>query len=92
MEGATMPFDPVTAGGPVKHEVRTGFREEAPTRTAIARRTYQAGQGDLWEALTSADRIPRWFLPVTGDLRLGGRFQLTGNAGDTPAAEGAGDG
>jgi hypothetical protein len=23
----------------------------------------------------------RWFLPVTGDLRVGGRFQLEGNAG-----------
>ena len=26
-------------------------------------------------------RIPLWFLPVTGDLRLGGRFQVEGNAG-----------
>jgi uncharacterized protein YndB with AHSA1/START domain len=25
--------------------------------------------------------IPRWFLPIAGDLRLGGRFQLEGNAG-----------
>jgi hypothetical protein len=33
--------------------------------------------------LTSAERIPRWFLPVSGDLRLGGRYQLQGNAGGT---------
>ena len=26
-------------------------------------------------------RIPRWFLPITGELRLGGRYQLEGNAG-----------
>src|SRR5204863_121918 len=25
----------------------------------------------------------RWFLPVSGDLRLGGRYQLEGNAGGT---------
>ena len=25
--------------------------------------------------------MPRWFLPVTGDLQLGGRYQLEGNAG-----------
>lgn len=26
-------------------------------------------------------RLPRWFYPVSGDLRLGGSFQLEGNAG-----------
>ena len=31
--------------------------------------------------MTSPDRISRWFLPVSGDLRLGGRYQLEGNAG-----------
>jgi len=36
---------------------------------------------DLWDALTSAERIPRWFLPVSGDLQLGGRYQFEGNAG-----------
>ena len=36
---------------------------------------------DVWDACTSAERIPRWFLPVSGDLRLGGRYQLEGNAG-----------
>lgn len=29
---------------------------------------------------TNADRIPRWFLPVSGDLRVGGRYRLEGNA------------
>src|SRR5690606_35480039 len=27
--------------------------------------------------------IPRWFLPVSGDLELGGRYQLQGNAEGT---------
>ncbi|MEL7128461.1 MAG: SRPBCC domain-containing protein, partial [Pseudomonadota bacterium] len=26
-------------------------------------------------------RIPRWFLPISGDLRAGGRYQLEGHAG-----------
>ena len=26
---------------------------------------------------------PRWFLPVSGELKLGGRYQLEGNAGGT---------
>jgi uncharacterized protein YndB with AHSA1/START domain len=45
------------------------------------RRTYDAPAADVWDACTDPERIPRWFLPVTGDLRLGGRFQLEGNAG-----------
>ena len=28
-------------------------------------------------------RIPRWFLPVTGDLRAGGHYQIEGNASGT---------
>lgn len=37
----------------------------------------------LWAAVTSPRRLARWFLPVSGDLRAGGRFQLEGNAGGT---------
>jgi uncharacterized protein YndB with AHSA1/START domain len=44
-------------------------------------RTYEAAAEDLWDACTRAERIARWFLPVTGDLRPGGSYQLEGNAG-----------
>jgi hypothetical protein len=30
--------------------------------------------------VTKADRLPRWGMPVSGDLRLGGRFKIEGNA------------
>jgi len=43
--------------------------------------TYPSPIDDVWDAVTSAERIPRWFLPISGDLRLGGRYQLEGNAG-----------
>ena len=76
-----MSSDPVTTAGLVTREVRSGIRDGAPTKIAIARRIYPADQADLWDALTNADRIPRWFLPVSGDLRVGGRYQLEGNAG-----------
>ena len=75
--------DPVTTAGLVAREVRTGHRDGRPTRIAVARRTYGTSQADLWDALTNPDRIPRWFLPVSGDLREGGRYQLEGNAGGT---------
>jgi len=58
--------------------------------------TYPSPIDDVWDAVTSAERIPRWFLPVSGDLRLGGRYQFEGNAGgeirscDPPSAGSAG--
>jgi uncharacterized protein YndB with AHSA1/START domain len=76
-----MSFDPLTMAGLVTREVRSGVRDGAATKIAIARRAYLTDQADLWDALTSPDRIPRWFLPVSGDLRAGGRYQLEGNAG-----------
>jgi uncharacterized protein YndB with AHSA1/START domain len=45
------------------------------------RRTYDAPIDDVWDALTNPDRIGRWFLPISGDYRLGGTFQFEGNAG-----------
>ncbi len=78
-----MIIDPVATAGLVTREVRSGSRDGAPTKIAIARRTYPTGQADLWDALTNAERIPRWFLPVSGDLEVGGRYQLEGNAGGT---------
>ncbi|PXX71108.1 uncharacterized protein YndB with AHSA1/START domain [Nocardia tenerifensis] len=73
--------DPATVAGLVVREVRTGSRDGGPTRIAVARRTYATDQADLWDALTNAERIPRWFLPVSGELKVGGRYQAEGNAG-----------
>ena len=73
--------DPMTTAGLVTREVRSGSRDGQPTKIAVAHRTYRTDQADLWDALTDVDRIPRWFLPVTGDLRVGGHYQLEGNAG-----------
>jgi uncharacterized protein YndB with AHSA1/START domain len=80
MDGG-MSFDAVAMAGLVTREVRTGSRDGAATKIVVAHRTYLAGQADLWDALTNPGRIPRWFLPVSGDLRAGGRYQLEGNAG-----------
>jgi uncharacterized protein YndB with AHSA1/START domain len=49
-------------------------------RTAVLRRRYDAGPADVWSAITEPERLARWFLPVTGDLREGGTFDLAGNA------------
>ena len=57
--------------------------EAGEARAAILARTYATDLEDLWDACTNPERIPRWFLPVSGELRAGGRFQLEGNAGGT---------
>jgi uncharacterized protein YndB with AHSA1/START domain len=54
-----------------------------PALVAVAIRSYPTTVEDLWEAITTPERLARWFLPVEGELRLGGRYQLKGNAGGT---------
>jgi uncharacterized protein YndB with AHSA1/START domain len=44
---------------------------------------YDTDPADLWDAVTDIERIPRWFLPISGDLQLGGSYQLEGQAGGT---------
>ncbi|MEV7624236.1 SRPBCC family protein [Actinoplanes sp. NPDC089786] len=47
----------------------------------VMKRTYATTPADLWAAITEPDRIRRWFMPITGELKEGGHFQLEGNAG-----------
>jgi len=64
-------------------ERRVGSRtlDAGEAWTVVIARTYDAALEDVWDACTNPERIPRWFLPVSGDLRVGGRYQLEGNAG-----------
>ncbi len=50
-------------------------------RTVTLSRTYDAAIEDVWEAITTPERLNRWFLPVSGDFRVGGKYQIEGNAG-----------
>ncbi|AEG44179.1 SRPBCC family protein [Isoptericola variabilis] len=74
-------IDPAATARLVVREVRSGERDGAPTKVAVARRTYAAERDDVWDAVTSPERLPRWFAPVSGDLSEGGRYQVEGNAG-----------
>ncbi|AEI68995.1 SRPBCC family protein [Corallococcus macrosporus] len=66
--------------GAVVREVERREHEGKPARVVVATRDYDTTPEDLWDALTNPERLPRWFLPVTGELKLGGRYQLKGNA------------
>jgi uncharacterized protein YndB with AHSA1/START domain len=65
----------------VRREVGGRVLAAGEARVVTLSRSYPAELADVWDACTNPDRIPRWFLPVSGELRLGGRYQLEGNAG-----------
>jgi uncharacterized protein YndB with AHSA1/START domain len=67
----------------IRRTVGTRTLEAGEARVITVSRSYATTPDDLWDACTNAERIPRWFLPVSGDLRLGGRYQFEGNAGGT---------
>ena len=67
----------------VRRQVGTRVLEAGEARTVTISQSYDAAVEDVWDACTNPERIPRWFLPITGDLRPGGHYQLQGNAGGT---------
>ena len=56
-------------------------RDGRPASAVTISRQLATTVQDLWDAVTSGDRIPRWAMPISGELELGGRYQLEGNAG-----------
>jgi uncharacterized protein YndB with AHSA1/START domain len=73
--------DLITELEAASRSVGDGTLPAGAAKTLTIERTYPAEIEDVWDALTDPERIPRWFLPVSGDLRLGGTFQFEGNAG-----------
>jgi uncharacterized protein YndB with AHSA1/START domain len=67
----------------VSRQVGTRVFGPGEARLVTVTQAYAADPDDVWDACTNPERIPRWFLPVTGELKLGGRYQLEGNAGGT---------
>lgn len=65
----------------VRRSVGSGRLGDADAHVLTIRRTYDAAIDDVWDALTNPERIARWFMPVSGEYRVGGRYQLEGNAG-----------
>jgi len=76
------------AMGEIVDEISRVHREVGTRRvaselagTVLLRRAFDAEVAEVWSAVTSPERIARWFLPVTGEFRAGGSYQLEGNAG-----------
>jgi uncharacterized protein YndB with AHSA1/START domain len=67
----------------VDRQVGSRTLEAGEARTVTVARVYDTPPEDLWDACTNRERISRWFLPISGDLRPGGRFEFEGNASGT---------
>lgn len=67
----------------VTRAMETRAAEMGEVNVQTIAQTYATTVEDLWDAVTNPERLPRWFAPVRGDLELGGRYQVEGNAGGT---------
>lgn len=61
------------------------LRHEGGTATVRFDRRYATDVADLWEAVTSPDRISRWFAPISGDTAVGGTFTIHFDDADAPS-------
>ncbi|MGD9527045.1 SRPBCC family protein [Pseudonocardia sp.] len=64
----------------VRRSLGSRTLEAGEARVQTIAQVYPSDLDDVWDACTNPERLPRWFAPVTGELRLGGRYQVEGNA------------
>jgi uncharacterized protein YndB with AHSA1/START domain len=78
-----MPFDLTAHVNAMSRSVRNLERDGKPAKAVVASCVYETDLADLWDAVSNPERLRRWFSPVTGELKLGGRFQVENNASGT---------
>lgn len=78
-----MTFDLMAHMNAMTRTVRNLERDGKPAKAVVASCVYDTDMADLWEAVTMPERLKRWFAPVSGELRLGGRFHVENNASGT---------
>ena len=78
-----MKFNPQDHLAPLDRRVTLFERDGQPASAVALSRTFDTNIGDLWDAVTTPDRLPLWATNVTGDLQLNGRFQVQDNASGT---------
>lgn len=67
----------------VNRKVNVTSIEGADARSIILERAYNTDLDNLWDAISTKERLERWYGVVTGDLQQGGRYQIEGNAEGT---------
>lgn len=58
------------------NEVLRRIDLDATDMVVALERTFATSVDDLWDACTAPERLARWFEPLTGELRVGGRYRL----------------
>jgi uncharacterized protein YndB with AHSA1/START domain len=81
MTGNRMDMDLDGHFAAVTRSVRPLQRDGREAHAVTLSRSFDASLDNLWDAATNPSDIGHWFLPITGDLKLGGHYQLEGNAG-----------
>ena len=64
-----MNFDAEGHLGAVERSVSSQERDGQPARSVTLSRSYATTVDDLWDAVTNGERIPRWFVPISGELQ-----------------------
>jgi uncharacterized protein YndB with AHSA1/START domain len=67
----------------VQRNIGTRTIDTGEAHVITISQSYDTDPADLWDAVTNIERIPRWFLPISGDLKVGGSYQLEGQANGT---------
>lgn len=67
--------------GAVTRELRVNEVDGETFHVQSLEQSYPSPIDDVWDAVTNPERIPRWFLPVSGHFAVGGRYQFEGQAG-----------
>lgn len=76
-------FDTEAHASSIDRSLGIERKEEAVAMKQVISQVFPTEAEDLWDALTNAERLPRWFSPVSGELELGGRYHIEGNASGT---------
>jgi uncharacterized protein YndB with AHSA1/START domain len=63
------------------------IRKDGERYRLVYTEVYATDPDDLWEALTTPERLARWMAVYTGDLRLGGTWEVASD-GDGPWGRG----
>jgi uncharacterized protein YndB with AHSA1/START domain len=67
----------------VQRDIGTRTIDTGEAHVITISQSYDTDAADLWDAVTNVERIPRWFVPISGDLEVGGSYQLKGHASGT---------
>ncbi|WP_433825241.1 hypothetical protein ACQP2E_24280 [Actinoplanes sp. CA-015351] len=71
----------------VRRELGPRVLEAGEARELTISQVYDTGLDDLWAVVTEPSRIERWFLPVSGELRIGGALFMKQSSDAWAAAD-----